>query len=409
MRRLRVAYRTFDGFERALTEQAAAFSAGVGGGCGVELVPFDPPGFVSAFVNGDELASGRWDVVMLLTDWIPRVADRGGLLALDDRLMADPPERWPSDFHDGVLRLGGYDGATYALPYHDGPQALMYRTDLFADQGERAAFHARHGRELEVPRTWAHFLDVASFFSRGPHLAGCVVAAYPDGHNTVYDFLIHLWARGGRLLDEGGEPAFDSEAGVAALTWLRDLVAAGTCQADALNHDSVRAGATFAEGGAAMMWNWLGFAVAAELPGSPVRGLIACAPMPGHATGPGPTLSLYWTLAIPVGAPDPDLSWAFLTHTASSHCDRMTARAGAVAVRLSTWRNEAVRADFPAYRVIEQAHASARNLPHVPDYPVVNDLLNEAIDRVYRHAVEPRAALADAAARLRIARAGVHS
>ncbi len=399
MRKVRIAHRAFTGFQKALETQTSTFPSG--DAASFDLVPFDPPDFVARFIEGDELLTGDWDVVMLLTDWIPLLADRGGIRRLDAWLSVDGPASWPHDFHDGVLRLADVDGSTWALPYHDGPQALIYRTDLFGDPVEREAFKGQFGRDLDAPSTWQDFLDVAAFFSRREQgLSGCVVAGYPDGHNTVYDFLIQLWARGGQLLD-GASPAFDSDAGVEAATWLRDLLNSGTCQPDPLAYDSVRAGEVFANGRAAMMWNWLGFAVAAEMPGSDLQGKIACAPMPGLDGPDGPTLSLYWTLAIPVSAPDPELSWRLLRHFATPLSDLITARSGAVAVRLSSWRSPELREQFSAYSVIEDAHVSARNIPQIANYPTINEALNVALDGIYRGGADPRTALTEAARSLR--------
>lgn len=395
MTRLRIAYRAFAGFERALQRQAVSFNVP---DVDVEKVAFDPQSLAKAYLESDALATNEWDVVMVLTDWIPQLVAAGSLRVLDPWLETNAPAGWPDDFHDGVRRLAvGPDARTYALPYHDGPQALMYRSDLFADPEEQRTFAVRFGYPLKVPVTWSQFLDVATHFTRPAHnLAGCVMAGFPDSHNTVYDFLIHLWGRGGEILGTDG-PAFDGEAGVAALNWLRALMRSGSTQPDPLSTDSVAAGEVFASGGAAMMWNWLGFAVTAELAGSPVQGRVGVAPMPAVSDQPGPTLSLYWTLAIPTGASNPELSWQFLKHVAQPAGDLMTADSGAVSVRLSSWKSAQLQSRFGAYKVIESAHDQAKNLPATLYYPRISDALNAAIDNVYRHDADPAAELAAAA------------
>ncbi|AZI56928.1 extracellular solute-binding protein [Nakamurella antarctica] len=401
MTRLRIAYRAFDGFQRALERQASTFALP---GVEIEAVAMDPPSLSLLLLDSGALASDGWDVVMVLTDWIPQLVAAGSLRALDSWLEKDTLTDWPGDFHDGVRRLAvGPDGRTYALPYHDGPQALVYRCDLFSDPVEQRMFVTRFGYPLQVPTTWRQFLDVATHFTRPEeNLAGCVMAGFPDAHNTVYDFFIHLWGHGGEILGTDG-PMFDSDAGVIALSWLRDLMRSGSTQSDPLDTDSVAAGEVFAAGGAAMMWNWLGFAVTAELDGSPIQGRVGVAPMPAVSDPPGPTLSLYWTLAIPVGARDPDLSWQFLEHVAQPAGDKITAEAGAVAVRLSSWNSSDLHKKFGAYRVIESAHDHARNLPATRYYPAISEALNTAIDNVYRHDADPAAELAIAANLVRIA------
>ena len=99
-------------------------------------------------------------------------------------------------------------GSVYGLPYHDGPEIFHYRTDLFGDPAEQQRVPSSStAMRLRPPDTWDEFLDMARFFTRPDDgLYGTVVAGLNDGHNNVYDFLIHLWSRGGRLLDEQMQP-----------------------------------------------------------------------------------------------------------------------------------------------------------------------------------------------------------
>ena len=70
------------------------------------------------------------------------------------------------------------------------------------------------------------FADVARFFTRpedGQY--GTIFAGFPDGHNTVYDFCLQLWSRGGELTRRrAATPTLDTPAAVAALDFYRRLV-----------------------------------------------------------------------------------------------------------------------------------------------------------------------------------------
>src|SRR5439155_25466408 len=145
--------------------------------------------------------SGRYDLFLAVTGWLPSLMRDGLVLCLDEYLRHSPPPDWP-DGWPATLRALQQDrqGRVFGVPYHDGPEVFMYRTDLFGDPNEQQRFRHAYGRELAVPRTWTEFLDVARFFTRPDEdLYGCVVAAKADGHNNVYDFTIHLASRGGRL------------------------------------------------------------------------------------------------------------------------------------------------------------------------------------------------------------------
>lgn len=400
MTTLRLAYREFEGFEVALSRQVANF-AGVHPDVEVELVPFDVPALYAEMVIGEGCRSGRWDLFLTLSDWLPLLIRDKSLRPLNAQLSRNPPPDWPQGWSESVLRLQrDRAGTVFGLPYHDGPEMLMYREDLFANPAERAEFERAYGRPLAPPQTWSDFREIATFFTRPTeNLYGCVVAAKPDGHNSVYDFLLQLWSRGGNLIDDG-RPAFHGSVGQESLQWLTDLINVDrVTQPDARDYESVRAGEAFASGCAAMMWNWCGFAVVADLPDSAVRGKVRCVPLP---RGDGPSdrsvsLSVNWVLAVPSGSTAPTTAWDFMASVATPEMDKLTAMSGCIGCRLSTWRDPEVRRLFPAYELIEDVHANVESLPAIAEYPQISEVLNDAIDRVHTKAESVATALDGAA------------
>jgi multiple sugar transport system substrate-binding protein len=353
-------------------------------------------------VEGPGCRDGEWDLFLCSSDWLAPLMRRDDLRPLGEPLAADPPADWPDGWSSSLLSLqNGPDGVPRGLPYHDGPEMFMYRGDLFDDPAEQHQFADAYGYPLAPPQTWSQFLDVARHFTRpADDLYGCVLAALPDGHNSVYDFLIQLWSRGGQVLD-GRRAAFAGPEGVASLSFLRDLMLTHrVTQPDPRAYESVRSGDYYAAGHAAMMWNWCGFAVVADLPESATHGRNRLGLIP-RGDGPGGahvSLSAYWVMTIPRGAPDPDLSWEFMCHLASPEMDRITAVEGAVGCRLSTWRDPEIQSDFSCYRIIEDTHRGAHTMPALPEYPEINEVLNAEIDAVYTERKSVERALADAAA-----------
>ena len=382
---LRLAYRTFAGFERALKRQTAAFQQ-LHPDVRVELVDFDVPELHSAMVGGDGCTSGEWDLFLCVTDWLPSLAARGALTELAPHLEQIPPPDWPTGWSESLLRLAADDrGRFHGIPYHDGPQMFMYRSDLFEDPGERERFEREHGYPLASPETWSQFHDIARFFTRpADDLYGCVIAAMADGHNSIYDFFIHLWSRGGRVLD-GRKAAFNGPEGREALTYLTGLIGDGLTQPDPRAYESVLSGEYYAGGHGAMMWNWAGFAVVADMPESQIRGRNKLGPIP---RGDGPngrhvSLSVYWALTIPRGSRDPQLAWDFIRTAATPEMDLVTSEEGGIGCRLSTWRDSGIQARFGAYRLMEETHRTVETLPAIPEYDAINEILNEQIDDVH--------------------------
>jgi multiple sugar transport system substrate-binding protein len=320
--------------------------------------------------------------MLVLTDWLPELIKRGGLLQLNELLAADPPADWPHGWSESMLALQrDAAGGIYGIPYHDGPEIFHYRTDLFEDPAEQQRFAREHGYPLRPPETWSQFLDMARYFTRpNDGLYGAVVAGLNDGHNTVYDFMIHLWSRNGRLFDEQLRPAFNGPEGRLALQFYVDLLTKEQVTPPrTLEYDSVAAGVAYAAGEGAMMLNWSGFMAVAQLPPSRIINKTRCTLIP---RGDGPTgrhasLNVYWVLAICAGSTQPDLAYQFLKETASPAMDKVTSLAGGSGVRLSTWNDPEVRAQFQYYEEIERIHQGIDTLPAIPEYPAINEILNQ--------------------------------
>src|SRR5581483_7515567 len=128
---LRLAYREFVGSERALARQAAAY-ADLHLGFTLEAHPFALADLYHDMVVRGSARTDRYDLWLAVTDWLPEIMRDGLLLPLDDFLAASPPLDWPHGWPDSLRRLQtDAQGRVYGLPYHDGPEVLMYRADLF--------------------------------------------------------------------------------------------------------------------------------------------------------------------------------------------------------------------------------------------------------------------------------------
>ena len=382
---LNLIYREFVGFERALTQQTRAFKVGHQN-LQTRLEAYDVPALYEKMVIQKAALSSEYDLFLSVTDWMPELIRDKVVVCLDEYLRDDPPVGWPQGWSDTLLRLQRDRlGRVYGMPYHDGPEVFMYRKDLFNDPKQQDLFYHRYGRKLDIPQTWAEFEDLAKFFTRPDEdLYGCVVAAKPDGHNNVYDFMIHLGSRGGRLLDESMRPAFSGPEGKAALQfYLRLLYELKVTQPNPVEYESVRSGEFYASGRAAMMWNWCGFQAVADMPDfSKIPGRTGSSMLPGGDGPRGKRVSflVYWVMTIPTGSRNKGLAWQMMRHLATPAMDRITAEEGASATRLSTWNDPAIRRSFPYYEIIEDVHRYVESPPQIPEYPEINEVLNRMME-----------------------------
>lgn len=361
---LRVALRAFPPFQTAISKQFDDFVRVSGADARLETVAMDLNPLHDAVIGSGGLGDGRWDIAFINTDWLAEAQAAGLLENLDPHMAASPIDDFPHGWSPSLTTMQRFADGFWGMPYHDGPECLIYRRDLID----------------VVPTTWQEFHAAA----RAHHAPdegryGTVLALFPDGHNSFYDFCIHIWSRGGEPFDADGRPDFTGPEAHAALDFLRDLAGdAGAIAPNARDLDSVQSGLLFAEGKVALMANWFGFAAYADTAAeSRVRGLVDIAPLPGNVS-----LNVFWLLAIGAGSAHKDLAWQFLRHCATAPMDRLTTTEGAIGVRRSTWADAEVNAGVPYYHRLDWLHEHARQMPMSPRLAeisrVVDDLMTAA-------------------------------
>jgi ABC-type glycerol-3-phosphate transport system substrate-binding protein len=132
-----------------------------------------------------------------------------------------------------------YKGKIYGLPFHNLDMQLFYRKDVIP----------------QAPRTYQEILEWAKKVNKSPQFYG--FTGDWDDDNFWYNFRRRLFAAGGRMWDKDGNPAFNSDAGVRALQWFRDMWAAGVVFPETLRTFSGGANnKVMAAGKAAMSFNW---------------------------------------------------------------------------------------------------------------------------------------------------------
>lgn len=401
---LRLVSRKYFGFGNALRKQVSDFES-KHPGLAVSLDFLEVHDLYEQMIVKGGCKKGDYDMMLVLTDWIPQLNRTAALWPINSYIEGNPPEGWPGDWTPSLRKLQtDAEGNFYGLAYHDGPEVFHYRSDLFGDQLESKEFQKRYGRPLGIPKTWTEFLEVAKFFTRPKEgLWGTLVAAYPDAHNNVYDFIIQLYSRGGRMFDEKRRPQFNSPEGIEGLQFYVDLIKKHkVAPPECLNLDSVASGDYYAKGKVAMMWNWIGFAAVAEMPSqSAIVGKNRCTTIP---RGEGPrgrhtSINVYYILAITAGSKHKDESYLFLKNTGSPVSDRVTSFEGGTGTRLSTWKAPEIVSRYPFYPIMEEVHKDVESPPAFPEYAEINEILNDEIRNVTHKEKAVVQALNDAAER----------
>jgi multiple sugar transport system substrate-binding protein len=84
-------------------------------------------------IENSSREKSSYDLVAVNFPWIGEFAERGLLLPLDELIDIEALE--PTDFHAASWRASHWRGRCYGIPVETTSEVLMYRTDLFAQEG----------------------------------------------------------------------------------------------------------------------------------------------------------------------------------------------------------------------------------------------------------------------------------
>ena len=178
-------------------------------------------------------------------------------------------------------------GSYYAYPTEGDANGWAYRTDLFEDADNMAAFEAAYGRPLAIPTTWDELRDVAEFFTRPDDgLYGVAVYTQLEGDAITMGFQNPFFSYGGDWYDETFNTlgVVNSDLAVQSLELYADLYSfapPGTNNAFFQEMNDA-----FVNGQAAMIMNYFAFFPALANPNiNPYAAVTGYFPMPAGPTG----------------------------------------------------------------------------------------------------------------------------
>jgi len=382
MDKIRIAVRKFDPFETTLKKLWEAFCLKNNLTLEAEMIPLELHDLYEETLEKNGLKNGDWDIAHLNTDWIFDAVNAKAVENLSPLISQNPPQDFPEGWHESLLHLQEINNNVYGLPFHDGPECLIYRKDLFKNEIEKVHFKNQHGYDLNPPKTWKQFTDIATFFNRPEqNLYGCVFANYPDGHNMVFDFCLQLWTRGGSLLDENKQININKTEAIKALDFYRAIVNnKSTTHPKSKEFGSVEAGMSFAIGEAAMAINWFGFASMCEvIDESKVKSKVDITELPHDKNFNSASLNVYWLYTIGSGSKNKKIAYEFLKFATTSKSDKLLTNEGGIGCRKSTWNDTEINKTIPYYHKLEMLHENALTLPQTPVWPKVAELIDAMV------------------------------
>ncbi|EAR62639.1 putative sugar ABC transporter, periplasmic solute-binding protein [Oceanospirillum sp. MED92] len=152
------------------------------------------------FANEMGHKSQRYDMVIGDSQWLGYGAEQGHYVNLTHWMKRHSvEEQFISTALKGYSEYPKGSKRYWAIPVEGDAMGFAYRKDLFNDPAEKAAFSARYGYELDVPKTWFQLRDIAEFFYRPAEDLWGLMAwqePYYDGLTMAMQTLLWGWGAG---------------------------------------------------------------------------------------------------------------------------------------------------------------------------------------------------------------------
>lgn len=197
----------------------------------IDSTPYDDL-LAKGMLNGTD-ADPEYDLITLDDPWTPQLAQAGVLLDLkkDASSWTAKDYDW-SDFNSAPLAAGEWNGGQYGVPLRSNMLLMFYNKDLFAKAG------------LDAPTpdlTWDQYLSEAPKLVQDTNGDGktdswAVGLTWQKGVLSPPFWQAVLNSNGGKLFTGDLKPAFDTEAGAAALQTQVDLLKYAPPGAEAYNY-----------------------------------------------------------------------------------------------------------------------------------------------------------------------------
>lgn len=387
------------GSNAELTTRAVAekFQEETGITLNIEAVPYS--GIYDKLSAEMVAKTGIYDVATIDIVWIPSLYP--GLEPMDGLLSDDELK----DYAPSLLDGGIMEDTLYAVPSWANCKVMYYRTDLFEDEAEKAAFKEEYGYDLRVPETWAEYKDVAKFFTRDTDgdgnidLYGTSFSAMM-GADTTQSYLDYVAQAGetNLMFDEEGNVTINSEPYKEALNFLLSLKEDGSVPEGIFEMGAPENQKMFSEGKLAMVYVWAGMEpVIADPEKSQVADRFGVAHVAAGPAGYGATPAP-WYNAVLSSSQNKNAARIFVEYM-HEHNDEYAQQKG-IAARNSLLNDEELNAKNPQLAVMMDTLAQPQSVgrPKTEYWNEVRDALNTQIQAALMGEISVDEALENAAA-----------
>jgi multiple sugar transport system substrate-binding protein len=334
--------------------------------------------YATSFCAGED----TYDLVYMDVIWVPKFADAGWIIPLDDKF----PKEEQAKFLPGDIDGSIYNGKIYRVPMRSDAGMLYYRKDLL----DKAGF--------TPPTTWKELVDIATKLQNPPDLYGFVFQGR-QYEGLVCNYLELLWGAGGDIFDAEGNVIIDSKEAISALQWMHDVInlykitppGVTTYQEEESRH-------LFQQGKAVFMRNWPYAWTLAQKDDSPIKGKIGIVPMVHKENCKSAATLGGWGFGISKFSKHKEAAWEFIKFATSYEGQKAYHfKSGAIPTRHALFKDKEILDESPYYPQLYNVLINAKPRPMHPKYPRISDILQLHISAALVGKESPEVALKSAA------------
>lgn len=334
-----------------------------------------------------------YDVFLTDDIWYAEFAKNGWALDVTDRVTSD----MKSNVFKSAWPITTVSGKQYGMPWLLDEKYFYYNADIL----KAAGFD-------NPPTTWEEMADQAKVIKQKGLSDFPMVFSWGQAEAAICDWVVMLYGNGGTFMDEQGKPAFNSDKGVAALTWMVQSINDGLTNPASVSDVEEDARNVFSQGKTAFTTNWVYMYDLANLSDkeSKVTGKVKMALMPVFKDSGVKGVSINGSMGFSLAAKSPvkDAAWEYVKYLTSEPV-QMKYSAHMLPIWATSFQGDKLKtlqglnASNPVtVPMFNQQFPFAVVRPKVPYYVEGSKALQLALQQALTKQKTPKQALDDAAA-----------
>ena len=329
---------------------------------------------ISSLLLGDT----PFDGLLMDVTWVAKYAKAGWLAPLDAYFT----DQDFASLAPGASEGNHAEGALQRWPLTSDLGLLYWRTDLMD----------------EPPRTPKQLETISARLQNSGQVPFGYVWQGRQYEGLSCVFLEMIDGFGGEWYEpHSGAIGLDGPAGIAAATWLQDLIATGISPRAVTNYSESESLQSFKSGNSAFMRNWPYAWAELQKDDSPVKGKVGITTMVAESNQPPAATIGSWGLSLLQGSDHPQSTIEAIKYLTNEQSQRyLFTNFGYTPTQAALYKDEQLTNAYPSLVAIGEALPYARPRPQTPLYAQMSDVLQRNLSSTLTGLTPPPAAMKQA-------------